>query len=238
MTKVREGQRSKDLDLWKTWKADPTPQNLQPLLDSIGNVINARVNEFHGAAVPPAAIRGAATAQAVKALHTYDPNRGASIATHVTWNLKKSRAFVIKYQNMGRIPDHRALEITRFKEAKQDLTEQLGHPPDARSLSERLGWSLKEVGRMQHEDRADWIASKSPEPDKLADLDSSYERSVLRYIYQDLTPEERTVYEYSLGLYGKPKVSATEISKLMNISLPKVSRIRGKIDAKLKARGV
>ena len=91
---------------------------------------------------------------------------------------------------------------------------------------------------MQSELRADHIASKNPEPDRLDSLSSSREREVLKYIHQDLTVDERLVLEYSLGLYGKPKISATDIAKTMNISLPKVSRIRGKIDNKLRERGV
>jgi DNA-directed RNA polymerase specialized sigma subunit len=232
-------RRSKqDLELWQTWKADPTPENLEPLLDSLQGAINANVNKFKGAPVPPSAIRGFAQAQAMKALHTYNPSKGASIATHAHWHLKKTQSFVIKHQNVGRIPEHRARNITAYKNALQELTQKLGYSPDTLTLSEHLGWSQSEVSRMKTELRKDHIASIDLEPDHLADLQSSHERDVLRYIHYDLTPDERLVFEYSLGLYGRPKLSATNIAKTMNISLPKVSRIRKKIDKKLRERGV
>jgi len=224
--------------MWSTWKQDPTPENLEPLLDAMQGPINARVNEFKLAPVPDSAVRGFATAQTMKALHSYSPDRGASVSTFVNWHLKKVRAFVLKHQNVGRIPEHRARNITEFKNARNDLTEKMGYAPDSLTLAEELGWSQAEVGRMQSELRADHIASINPEPDKLKDLQSTHERDVLRYIHYDLTPDERLVYEYSLGLYGKPQLSATNIAKTMNISLPKVSRIRKKIDKKLHARGV
>ena len=228
-----------DLELWQEWNASGRkPEELEPLLQSLQGPINSKVNEFKGAPVPPSAVRGFATAQAVKALQTYNPKRGASVNTFVNWHLKKVRSFVLKHQNVGRIPEHRGYNITRFKEARTELTDKMGVPPDSLTLAENLGWSQAEVMRMEKELRPDLIASLSPEPDRLPDIQSARERDVLRYIHYELTPDERLVLEYSLGLYGKPKLSATDISRTMGISLPKVSRIRGKIDRKLRERGV
>ena len=89
---------------------------------------------------------------------------------------------------------------------------------------------------MERELRADRIASLNLEPDHLADIESSRDRDVLRYIHHHLIPQERLVFEYTNGLYGKPKLSATQIAKTMSISLPKVSRIRSKIYKKIEER--
>lgn len=234
----RRSRQDQDLELWRNWKADPTPEKLEPLLAALQGPVNAKVNEFKAAPVPDSAVRAFATAQAVKALQGYNPDRGAAVNTFVNWHLKKVRAFVLKHQNVGRIPEHRAYNITEYKQAKDELTQKLGRPPDTLALADRLGWSPAEVARMQTELRPDLIASLSLEPDRLQDVHSSRERDVLRYIHYDLTADERLVFEYSLGLYGKPKLSATEIARTMGISLPKVSRIRAKIDRKLRDRGV
>lgn len=231
-----------DLELWNAWNeagrpVGDAPENVAMMM-AIQGPINAKVNEFRAAPVPPSAVRGFAQAQAMKALQTYNPNKGASVSTFVNWHLKKVRSFVLKHQNIGRIPEHRGYGITQYKEAKAELTDKMGTPPDSLTLAENLGWSQAEVNRMERELRPDLIASLSPEPDRLRDIQSSRERDVLRYIHYDLTPDERLVFEYSLGLYGKPQLSATDISRTMGISLPKVSRIRGKIDKKLRERGV
>ncbi len=233
--KLRQGT---ELELWHAWKKDPTPQRLQPLVSSLQNLVQARVNQFRSAPVPPAAVTGFANAQVMKALRSYDPSKGAALHTHVNWHLKKVQTFVIKHQNIGKIPDQRANNITEYKAAKEELKETFGHEPDSLSLAEHLNWSQKEVARMESEMRKDLIASKSPEIDTMPEMYANKEREVLRYIHHDLTPDERLVFEYTLGLYGKPQLSATEISKRMSISLPKVSRIRNKIDQKLRARGV
>ncbi len=235
---ARQSRADRDLELWRSWKADPTPENLEPLLDGMQGLINSRVNEFKQAPVPQSAVRGFANAKAIHAFENYNPKKGAALSTYVTWHLKKVKAFVLKHQNIGRIPEHRARNITEFKNTKEDLTQKMGMPPDSLTLAENLGWSQAEVNRMEAELRKDLVASFSPEPDRLPDIQSAREREVLRYIHYDLTPDERLVFEYSLGLYGKPKLSAKQIAQTMSISQPKVSRIRAKIDKKLRERGV
>lgn len=232
-------RQEQELELWHAWKREPTDQNLAPLMDSLQNLVQSRVNQFRKAPVPPAALMGFANTQVMKALNTFSPDKGAALSTHVSWHLKKVQTFAIKHQNLGKIPDQRANNITEFKAAKDELRETLGFEPDSLSLAEHLGWSQREVARMESEQqRKDLIASKSPEADNLPDLYSSREREVLRYIHHDLTPDERLVFEYSMGLYGKPQLSAQAIAKQMNISAPKVSRIRNKIDQKLRVRGL
>lgn len=237
-TQERKAKQQQELELWRDWKADPQPKKLEPLLESLQPLVHRKVNQFKAAPVPQAAVHGFANQQVVKALNTYNPEKGTQLGSWVDWHLKKVRSFVVKHQNIGKIPDQRAYNITRFKTAKQELLEELGYLPDSLTLAEHLGWSQAEVGRMETELRKDLVQSKNPEPDTLPELSSSRERDVLRYIHHDLDPEERTVFEYTLGMYGKPKLSATAIAKEMKISLPKVSRIRRRIDEKLRARGV
>lgn len=235
---ARQTRADKDLEMWKAWKVDPTPENLEPLLDNFQGTIRKSVNKFSAAPVPPEAVAGAANLAVLRGLNTFDPNRGASLNTHLTWHLKKLRSFVGKHQNMGRIPEHRLSNITTFQSAHDELLEKSGIPPDALTLAETLGWSVAEVNRMQSELRPDLIASKSLEVDRLGDLDSAHEDEVLRYIYHELTPDQRTVYEYSLGVHGKPKLKAGQIAKTMGVSPAKVSRLRSQIDLKLRERGV
>jgi DNA-directed RNA polymerase specialized sigma subunit len=233
-----KGQR--EIELWRDWKKEPTSEKLGGLLTVYANEVDKVLYKFRTAPVPPSAVEGAANLAIVKALNTYDPAKGAALRTYVIIHLKKVRAFVVKHQNLGRIPEHRAYGISEFKEAREELTQKLGHPPDAASLADHLGpkWSLAEVTRMEKELRPDLIESKALEPDLLPEIENAREREVLRYIYYELDPMERAVLEYSIGANGKPMISAGDIAKKLGISRPKVSRIRNKIDAKLRERGV
>lgn len=236
---VRSARQERDLQLWKAWKADPTPATLTPVLEALSPLVDARLNDFRGLqSVPPGAMRGYCNGQLMEAIQTYDPSKGAALATHAEWRLKKLHAFVTDHQNLGKIPEHRTRFIQAFKNAQAELTEELGHKPDTLQLAERLKWSQAEVGRMAAELRPDHIASISLEPDQAGDTFSAKERDALRYIHQQLGPQERLVFEHTLGVYGKQELPAKEIAALLDVPLPKVSRIRKKISNLLKSRGI
>tara|TARA_Y100000310_G_scaffold281723_1_gene302433 strand:+ start:814 stop:1557 length:744 start_codon:yes stop_codon:yes gene_type:complete len=243
----RSPKTERQFELWQTWKDDPTEANLEPLLMEFEPDIEFKVSEFAKAPVPDAAIRSKGRQLVLEGLKTYNPNKpgASSVRTWINWRLKKVRSFAIQNQNFGRIPEGRALQITPFKQVRADLTERFGHPPDAVSLSEALqeinpkySWSLAEVERMEKELRKDRMASMSLEPDQLPNLFESRERDILRYIYHDLTPQEKVVYEYTLGINGKPRLPAKDIAREMKISGPKVSRLRKSIDNKMRKRGL
>ena len=209
-------------------------------MESLQGIINSSANNYRSVAVPPSAMRGKAQLLAVKAIRTYDPSKGTTLVTHTVWYLKKLQAFAGKHQNLGRIPEHRLYKIKSFKLAKSSLVEALGVPPDAQTLADELGWSLKEVTRMEKElSQRDLIASKSIVPDTLPEwvVEEGEVRELMRYIYYELSPEERSVFEYSTGTHGKPQMTPGEIAKELKISNAKVSRIKKKINDKIIKHG-
>jgi DNA-directed RNA polymerase specialized sigma subunit len=63
--------------------------------------------------------------------------------------------------------------------------------------------------------------------------DDERRRDVIDFIYYELDPQEKTVYEYLTGKYGKPKKTAGEIASIMGVSDATVSRIRKRIEKKV-----
>ena len=184
--------------------------------------------------------------QVLKAIQTWKPEykEGANLNSWVNTLLKKVGVTVGKYQNLGKIPESRRLMIGKYKKLRADLTEKLGHPPDAKTMVVNLGpkWSLKEVARMEAElSRRDLIASQNAEEDSLSSLKqvASEERQIFRNVYHAIEDEkERLVFEYTVGYNGKPEMAAGEIAKTLGIHASKVSRIKKKIDAMFRERGM
>ena len=232
-----------DFAAWQRWKHDPTPTNMGLLLKQVENLIEDKVREYRGVNVPPQSIRLVATGLAAKALAEYDPDRTgfggrrAELATYLHNPLKKVGVFVMKHQNVAKIPVHRKKEIRVFKMAKEEMTERLGRPPDTIQLADHLGWSVKQVMRTETELRQDRIASWE-EPAGLDTADEERDEEILTYIAQELTSDERLVFEYSTGRGGRPKLQAQEIARIMGKSKPWVSGIRRRIDVKLSHRGL
>ena len=146
-----------------------------------------------------------------------------------------------KYQNVGKIPEHRRIAIAKYKQGLDNLEEKLGHVPSAQRLSEELGWSIAETVRMEKEiSRRDLIASQHFETDTVEHLaDEAFEKRVFRRVYYSLDDEiDRLVFEYTAGYNGKEELSAGEIAKKLTIHPSKVSRIRKKIGTMFEARGL
>lgn len=225
---------------WEKWKTGgEKPEDLRPLLQSMKPLIQKQINVYKGRVpIPPAAVEAEFTRHALTAFRTFDPNRQAQLSTHVQNQLQKGRRFISTYQNLGYIPEHRVHKIGEFKLAQSTLQERLGRQPETFELSEQLGWSPAEVGRMQKEMRKDLPASgfitaegQSTDP---AELMPSREREVMKLIQFELGPEEKLVYDYTYGLNGKPQLQPGQIATTLAFSPSKVSRIRNAIATKIK----
>lgn len=223
-----------DLELWKQWKENgEKPNELRPLLNNFRGMIRSQANRFSGnVELPPAAINAEFTKQAVNAFRTYDPNRGAQLGTWVRTNLQKGQRWVSTYQNTARIGEHRHYKVGQYQNAFATLDDQLGRPPTSQELSEHLGWSDKEVSKMGTEIRHSHIES-AYQGDPTTILPSR-ESEIIKLVKFDLTPEEKLVYEYTLGEGGKPQLKPGEIARTLNMSPAKVTRVRDGIYQKMR----
>jgi DNA-directed RNA polymerase specialized sigma subunit len=226
-------RQAKELEMWKRWNDGGKQQkDLQPLLRSFRPMILAKVNQYaHKVRIPPSAIDLNFQLEFVNALHAYDPDKG-SLGTYVFQYLSKGKRWITENQNIGRIPENRIYKIRRYQNIVNELTEDLGREPSQREVADTLGWSLKEVDRMDSELRNDLI-SQGFEEDPFALVPSKTEE-VLKLFKYELTGDQRKVYEYLTG-YGKPRVTSTsEIAQKLGLKDYQVSRIKSQIEAKLR----
>lgn len=228
--------RGPEGELWRSWKDDQDPQKLGQLIQSFRPMIRSAVRKWSGGGVPDPTLEANAEILAVKAFNSYDPRKYAttSLGTHVYNNMKRLSRVVTTHQNVARIPEHRTQKIGTYKNVKSYLEGELDREPTSAELADQLGWSLKDVNKMENSLRQDLLYSG----DVLADYsmpgtyDDERRRDLVDFIYYELDPEEKTVFEYLTGKYGKPKKTAREIAAVMGVSDATVSRIRKRIEKK------
>jgi DNA-directed RNA polymerase specialized sigma subunit len=243
--KVSVEQKKSEVELWKKWKdGGEKPEHLKPLLKSFTPMIQRRVNLFKNRVeMPTSAIEHKHKELFVKALKTWDPNKGGALNTWIDWNLRKGVRYVDSNKNFARIPENISQHIGAYKAVKSELAEKLGHEPDAQTIHDHvltvghptLGrLSLKEIGRIEKEQRRGLIQSgHDAEGLGGAPHMSSRAEEVKLLIYHQLTPEERLVHEYTFGLHGKPQLKPGEIAKKLKMDNSKVSKLRGSILKKM-----
>jgi DNA-directed RNA polymerase specialized sigma subunit len=229
------GIQKKELDLWHNWNNNGRkPEHLYPLYKSYKPMLTREANKFiNRVELPTSTIHAEIDKHFVNAVKTFNPGRGTQLSTWVQTNLQKSSRFIKTYQNLGKIPEGQISQITRFNQAKDQLHSKLGYEPDTKTVADHLGWSQRRVMQMNKElSRKDLPASQfQSDP---AEILTPRELEAIKLMQYDLSPEERTVYEYTFGMNGKSRLQPGQIAKSTGIHASKVSRIRNRLVDKLK----
>jgi RNA polymerase primary sigma factor len=232
---VAKERKAHEVSLWKEWKKTESPKVLGQLIDSFAPIIQSTVKKFDTVPLPPSAIAAEAKKQAIKAFETYNPKAGAALGTHVTNYMMKVNRFVYEHQNIGRIPEHRITQIGTYQAVLSELKEKRGRDPSAAELADELNWSPAEVERMERE-----LRREVPET-AVMDADFSFTQTsdaqkILNYIYYELSPNEKVVFEYLTGWAGKPKLDEDEIAKRVGVTRERVKKLKASIAAKVRQR--
>lgn len=195
------------------------------LLGSLKPLINSQVQKYQNSGLPVSAISLEGQRLALKAISTYDPTK-AQLNTHVTNNLKKLNRYVTNYQNVGHIPEPRALMIGKYNIIYANLEAEKGREPTVEELSDAMQVSIAEIDRLQSELRKDLLIDVIEEDE---DSVGFYEyispqaenprlKDAIEFTYFDADPVDKKILEYTLGLHGTPRRKAKEISMLLKLS--------------------
>ena len=169
-----------------------------------------------------------------QALESYNPKKGANFSTHLYSRLKGIDRYVKTYQNIGYIPEASVGKITTLKSAEQELALQKRRPPTVQELANYLKWPESEVARIKKSLRAD-IPGSAFEETGMMNMRPQAEMNLLYDFQHELTPEEKIVYDYLVGINGKPKIDrGAKLARKTGFSQTKISMLRTSIANKLK----
>jgi DNA-directed RNA polymerase specialized sigma subunit len=221
-----------ELMLWWRWKErGETPQDMAELLQSLQPLIHKRLQEFSGVPIHAEALHSEAVRRVIDGLRHFDPHM-AQMNTHLTNVLKGMKRYVVSNQNLSRIVEERANKIGPYQRAHAELAESLGREPTATEIAELMQVPVNTVIRLQLEVRQDLLASGALEDPFLTETPRA--REVIRLVVYELTPTEMQVYEYLVGINGKPKITQPgDIAKRLKWSSSKVSQVKASIAAKI-----
>jgi DNA-directed RNA polymerase specialized sigma subunit len=213
----RPDVKQKDLELWRQWKKSQNPQDLQKLLDQMQPIISREVNKWAGA-MSRSLLEAEAKRLAVEAFKSYDPNQGTALSTYVASRLPKLSRMVYATQNTARLSETKALLFHTYNTATNELRDKHGREPTNEELADHLGWSKKKLEQFQRQaTRKEFIESEE-HPDH-----ETAEDHLADFIYHDLTPLQKQIFEYTTGYGGKPKLSGKEIMSKLGVTQGQLS---------------
>jgi DNA-directed RNA polymerase sigma subunit (sigma70/sigma32) len=169
---------------------------------------------------------------AVKAIRSFDPNRGVKLSTHVTNQLQKLSRVNYAHQNAARVPEHSMLQFHTFNIAKEDFRTDNGREPTTVELADSLKWSPRKIEQFETQfGRAELLESK----DSPADLFVPHQHDPrLGYAYHSMSPRQQKIFEYSTGYNGVTRMSNSKIMKKLKITQGVLSYEKNKIKKMLR----
>lgn len=234
---IRPGQSVKDLspsDAYEQYRQRPGADSLNTVLNSLEPTIAKGLQRFGGG---DSSLRTRARIEAAKAVKNFDPeNKKAKLTSFVYQHMQRLQRVKGDRSAAVRLPEATRMRAIALKQAKEKLTESLGHEPDLQTLSEKSGISMPKMKEALQAYRE--ISSSGLETEKGDSLASMDPKTVdedprLDYIYYDQDPKGRKIMEWRLGYRGVKKLPGNEVAKRLKITPAAVSSRLSTIEKQL-----
>lgn len=224
-------RKEKDLELWRKYKNNPSPQTLKPLMRELDGIIQNQVNKWSGAIARPV-LEAKAKKLALDAIKSYDPNQGAALSTHVTNRLKKLSREVYTHQDAVRLPEYKKLKVHSYLKAKEELMNRHGREPTNEELADHLGWSPRMLGEVQRSMNPELVESQDVGGGLFENTSvwgSESGNGMVDLVYYDLDPKDKQIFEHSTGYSGKPILSNKDLCNKTGLTQGQLSYRKRKI---------
>lgn len=217
------------------WQKSRDPKLFTELVIDYQPVVNSVVNKYRSVGVSPSTLRTQATTQLIKAFKSYDPEKGTQPTTHVWNQMQKVQRVATESLTSGHMPEYRNIKRSTFVTVRDNLADRLGYEPSVDEMADELKWSRSEVSRMNAELGGEVTASKAEFDFYGKSLQmESRDKLLLDYMYHDLRGRDKTIFEYSLGVGGRPKLSNKEIAVRLGTNEMAIHRAKKAMAEKLK----
>lgn len=228
---------------YEAWRADQNASNSGRLLEALHPVLSTALRSYVGVKVSPT-MRSRARAMALDAMNSYDPKR-AKLRTHLLSQMQGLRRLTARENQIISIPERVGLELGYIRDGEKVLTDQLGREPTTVELAEHLNLPARRIAHVRQarpglaegqarrvdEDGHEEVVLPGVLAETRKDLDPWY-----RFIYEDLTPQDKIIMEHSLGLFGRRILPKQEIARKLRITPGAVSQRAARIQQKLDER--
>lgn len=232
-------------DLFDTWKKTPSPEINTQIIGTVQPIIDTAVNSYAGQNASPT-LKNKARLMALKALHTYDPQKG-NVKTHLLSQLQSLRRAAAQEQNIISIPEQVGLDFQRLAAAENELRDGLSRDPTDDELADMTGLSTRRIKKIRsfHQPVAEGTtAVQAGDSEDAANTDiastlpnyTKHTDAWLDFVYGDLTPTDKLIMDMTLGRNGRRRASTQDIARRLNITPGAVSQRAAKIQQMIDQR--
>ena len=207
--------------MFKEWKDSQDDESTKKILNYLQPIINTALTSFAGG---DKNLKTRSYILATKALHTYDPDKGASLKTHVYNNLKRLQRYRAERNQVVHIPENVRLDALQVNKYVKEFKDKNNREPSLSEISDGVGLSVKRISKTST------YGSEQPmnkfigeTGDSLISVSRTPQDIWKDYVYYDLEPVNKKIFEWTTGYMGTPVIPKTVIAKNLGITSAAVS---------------
>ena len=216
--------KAKDLALYNSWRSSGSKRDMSRLVDHLAPLIYKEVSRAAGT-LPIAALNAEGKQWAIKAVKSYDPDKGFALSTHVTNYLQRVRRLNYKYQHAARLPENMKLEFHKYNNSIAQLTDELNRDPTEEEIAAHLGWSKGAVVKFKKNVYSDHLESGNEKATEV--IQYSNNNLLMDELMTHLTPDEKLILKH------KGSISATELASKLGVNNNRLNYLQNKLVSKI-----
>ena len=236
-TRKRDQQSPWDAP-FQQWQKTRSPGDLRRVVRAAEPVIQNAVTQYAGAKGSPI-VKQRARLLAAKAIQDFDPQRGASLKTHVHNQLRALQRMAPAVVDPFSPSEHFRRQQVEIQSTIAAVQDELGREPTDEEIADVTSLPVKRIRKVRSRMRAripssvyDASAEDDESPD-IADEEVTDEGLWLDAVYHDLGEIDRMIMAHRTGYRDMEILSNTEIARRLNISPAAVSQRAARIQHRL-----
>jgi DNA-directed RNA polymerase specialized sigma subunit len=209
------------------WKAEPTPDNLGPVVRALDPIINAEIQRFTG---PKPLLRSKARALAVKAIRTYNPTEGAQLRSWVVTQLQPLSRYGQQMRPVH-APEMAIRQSAEVHRVGNELSDMLGRDATDDELADHIGISAKRVRDVRKLVRPTMSEGGMAEPTEEDSAGSTPGVSTVNKltlseeaVYDGLDPRDKLIFDLKTGKHGRQSLQNQDIAKRLGVTPALISQ--------------
>lgn len=195
-------------------------KDIEALINSHKRLIESEAFKY-AKFIPLSYVTAEAYRLAREAAHKYDPTSGVKFSTYLTNSLQKLSRLSTQYGGTVRVPENKQFKINKLNQIEEGLKEYLNRQPTVEELADASGMGIQTVSNLLGARKKDINLNNLAYSPIFFEGD---EDDWIHFVYHDLPPKDKIIFEHRTGFGGKPRLDNAQIAKKLGISPSTVSQ--------------
>lgn len=213
---------------YEQWKMTGSPEDLYNVTKSLSSTINASLASMGGSGSPNLEAR--ARVIAAKAVQSYDPEAGASLATWVSSQLRQMVRDIRKSNSPLHVPDGVKLDAYAIYRAETEFMDEHGREPTMDELADAAKMPIRRIQQVRKKMRpvtnGKTVDQETGETSDAAVSvhETDYSQDAMDYVYSDADRLDKKIMEMWMGYNGYPQKDNKYIMDKLKLTPVQLSR--------------